>query len=176
MLDASGKPIAALIVGHRRVRTQGNVPEQVYVRRPDDNQTWLAEGSLQADADPQLWLDRDIMNIDHARIARVTGDAWRRRRWNSPATGQKLVLKAPAEHPPLDDYKLDDVDRGLELLTFQDVQTDKEIGRRQGRRKSVYTTRRWPGVTADGVQGREGHLGAVRRDRKRQDTRTKRTS
>ena len=78
VLDASGKPIAALIVGHRRVRTQGNVPEQVYVRRTDDNQTWLAEGSLQADADPQLWLDRDIMNIDHARIAERGGDAWRR--------------------------------------------------------------------------------------------------
>ena len=29
VLDASGKPIVALIVGHRRVRTQGNVPEQV---------------------------------------------------------------------------------------------------------------------------------------------------
>ena len=33
---------------------------------PDDNQSWLAEGSLQVDADPQHWLDRDIMNIDHA--------------------------------------------------------------------------------------------------------------
>ena len=71
VLDAAGKPIVALIVGHRRVRTQGNVPEEVYVRRPDENQTWLAEGSLQADADPQLWLDRDIMNIGHDRIAGV---------------------------------------------------------------------------------------------------------
>ena len=78
VLDASGKPIVAVIVGHRRVRTQGNVPEQVYVRRPDDNQTWLAEGSLQVDADPQQWLERDIMNIDHGRIASVAvthGDA-----------------------------------------------------------------------------------------------------
>ena len=78
VLDASGKPIVALVVGHRRVRTQGNVPEQVYVRRPDDNQTWLAEGSLQVDADPQLWLERDIMNIDHAPHRRRGGDAWRR--------------------------------------------------------------------------------------------------
>ena len=49
VLDASGKPIVSLIVGHRRVRTQGNVPEQIFVRRPDDNQTWLAEGSLEVD-------------------------------------------------------------------------------------------------------------------------------
>ena len=61
----------AVIVGHRRMRTQGNVPEQVYVRRPGDNQTWLAEGGLQADADPQVWLDRDIINIAHALITKV---------------------------------------------------------------------------------------------------------
>ena len=93
------------------MRTQGNVPEQVYVRRPDDNQTWLAEGSLQVDADPQLWLDRDIMNIDHARIASVAVTA-RRCAETGAATARKLVLKTPAEHPPLDDYKLDDVDAG----------------------------------------------------------------
>ena len=167
MLDASGKPIVALIVGHRRVRTQGNVPEQVYVRRPDDNQTWLAEGSLQVDADPQLWLERDIMNIDHARIASVAvthGDET----LELARDGQKLALKAPAEHPPLDDYKVDDIDRGLELLTFQDVQTDKDAGGRQGRPVGVHHER-WPGGDRHGVQGREGHLGALRRDRKRQD-------
>jgi hypothetical protein len=151
LLDASGKPIVALIVGHRRVRTQGNVPEQVYVRRPDDNQTWLAEGSLQVDADPQLWLDRDIMNIDHASIASVAvthGDD----KLEFARDGQKLVLKSPADHPPLDDYKLEDVDRGLELLTFQDVQTDKDaVGEQVGR--SVYTTNDGMAVTVTVFKG-----------------------
>jgi hypothetical protein len=151
VLDASGKPIAALVVGHRRVRTQGNVPEQVYVRRTDDNQTWLAEGNLQADADPQLWLERDIMNIDHARIANVAvthGDE----KLELARDGQKLALKAPAEHPPLDDYKVDDIDRGLELLTFQDVQTDKEaVGDKVG--QSVYTTDDGLAVTATVFKG-----------------------
>jgi hypothetical protein len=151
VLDASGKPIVALIVGHRRVRTQGNVPEQVYVRRPDDNQTWLAEGSLQVDADPQLWLERDIMNIDHGRIVSVAvthGD----QTLDMALDGQKLVLKTPADHPPLDDYKLDDVDRGLELLTFEDVQTDKQpVGDKIG--QSVYTTSDGLAVTATVFKG-----------------------
>jgi hypothetical protein len=151
LLDASGKPIVALVVGHRRVRTQGNVPEQVYVRRPDDNQTWLAEGSLQVDADPQLWLERDIMNIDHARIAGVAvthGDET----LELARDGQKLAMKTPAEHPPLDDYKVDDVDRGLELLNFQDVQTDKEpVGDKVG--QSVYTTSDGLAVTATVFKG-----------------------
>jgi hypothetical protein len=151
VLDASGKPIVALIVGHRRVRTQGNVPEQVYVRRPDDNQTWLAEGSLQVDADPQLWLDRDIMNVDHARIAGVAvthGDE----KLEFARDGQKLLLKSPADHQALDDYKLEDVARGLELLTFQDVQTDKDpVGDEVGR--SVYTTNDGMAVTATVFKG-----------------------
>jgi Domain of unknown function (DUF4340) len=151
VLDASNKPLVALIVGHRRVRTQGNVPEQVYVRRPDDNQTWLAEGSLQVDADPQLWLERDVMNIDHARIASVTvtnGDDT----LELVRKDQKLAMKAPMEHPPLDDYKLDDVDRGLEMLTFQDVQTDREpVGDKLG--QSVYATTDGLAVTTTVFKG-----------------------
>ena len=151
VLDASGKPIVAVIVGHRRVRTQGNVPEQVYVRRPDDNQTWLAEGSLQADADPQQWLDRDIMNIDHARIATVSvtrGDET----LNFARDGEKLALRSPSDHPTLDDYKLDDIDRALELLTFQDVQPDRDpVGDKIG--QSVYTTDNGLVVTATVFKG-----------------------
>ena len=44
--------IAALVAGHSRVRTEGNLPEEVYVRRPDENQSWLAEGKLDVDTDP----------------------------------------------------------------------------------------------------------------------------
>jgi len=151
VLDASGKSIVALIVGHRRVRTQGNVPEQVYVRRPDDNQSWLAEGSLQVDADPQLWLDRDIMNIDHARIAAVavTRDGTS---LEFARDGQKLVLKSPAEHPPLEDYKIEDIDRGLELLTFQGVQTDQQpVGEQIG--QTVYTMNDGLAVTVTAFKG-----------------------
>ncbi len=151
VLDPSGKPIVSLIVGHRRVRTQGNVPEQVFVRLPDDNQTWLAEGSLEVDADPQQWLDRDIMNIDHARIATVavtTGNDT----LDFARDGQKLVLKTPPDHPALDDYKLDDIDRALELLTFQDVQTDKSpVGDKIG--QSVFTTDNGLAVTATVFKG-----------------------
>ena len=151
VLDASAKPIVSLIVGHRRVRTQGNVPEQVFVRLPDDNQTWLAEGSLEVDADPQQWLDRDIMNIDRARVATVavtTGSDT----LDFAHDGKKLLLKAPPDHPALDDYKLDDVDRALELLTFQDVQTDKApVGDKIG--QSVFTTDDGLAVTATVFKG-----------------------
>ncbi|WP_428485070.1 DUF4340 domain-containing protein [Rhodopila sp.] len=123
VVDAAGKPILAVIVGHRRVRSQANVPEEVYVRRPDESQSWLAQGSLQVDADASLWLDRDVLNIPHDRIASVVvGD-------KALVFGRvdgKFALTQPAEHPKLEDYKLDDVARALETLTFQAVKADAD--------------------------------------------------
>ncbi len=122
VLDQDGKPLAELIVGHRRVRTQASVPESIYVRRPGETQSWLAEGRLPVDADPQLWFDRDIADIKLDRVATVAVD----RAGAPPLTLAKIdgkpALTAPAEHPKLDDYRLEDVMRGLEQLTLTDVQ------------------------------------------------------
>lgn len=136
VVDATNKPIAALIVGHRRVRTQAEVPEEVYVRRPDENQSWLAEGSLQVDADAEQWLDRTVMNIGHDRIASVTvGD----QALTFGRQDGKFALTEPADHPKLEDYKVDDVARALELLTFQAVKADADApGTAAGH--SVFTT------------------------------------
>jgi Domain of unknown function (DUF4340) len=123
VVDSTGKPILAVITGHRRVRSQSNAPEEIYVRRPDQNQSWLAEGSLQVDADAASWLDRDVMNIGHDRIASVVVGE------KALVFGRpdgKFALTEPAEHPKLEDYKLDDVARALELLTFQEVRADKD--------------------------------------------------
>ena len=138
VLDDKGQPIVAVIAGHRRMRTQGHVPEQVYVRLPGDNQAWLAEGGLQADTDPQVWLNRDVLNIAHDLIARVVATR------NGETVefvrdGEKLKVVKPANPPKLDDYKLDDVARALESLTFQDVKPATEpLGEKAG--ESVFTT------------------------------------
>jgi hypothetical protein len=138
VLDADGHNIAELIVGHRRVRTEGDVPDEIYVRRPGDNQSWLAEGRLEIDADPQLWLDRDIANIDHSKIASVViarGDV----PIELQRAGDTLTMTAPAEHPPLDRDKLDDVARALEFLTFTDVRPlDRMPGKLLG--QATFTT------------------------------------
>jgi hypothetical protein len=136
LVDAGGQPIVAVIVGHRRVRSQGHVPDEVYVRRPDETQSWLAEGTLQADADAQAWLDRDILNIGQDKIASVVvGD-------DALVFGRvdgKFTLTRPAEHPKLEEYKVDNVARGLETLTLQSVKADADAaGEPIGR--AVFTT------------------------------------
>lgn len=138
VLDTDGKPLVDVITGHRRMRTQGKVDEQVYVRRPGDTQSWLAEGALQVDHDPSQWLNRDVANIDHGRIAsvRVTrGDS----KLGFTRDGDKLVLTDPADHPKLEEYKVEDVGRAFESLTFQEVRAASDpIGATVG--TSVFTT------------------------------------
>jgi hypothetical protein len=126
LLDGSGSPLASLIIGHRRVRTAGNVPETLYIRRPGETQSWLAEGRLPVDADPQLWFDRDIANIGKDKIAGVTVHRSETDLVFGLADGKPALL-SPAEHPKLDDYKVEDVFRGLETLTLTDVKKAASI-------------------------------------------------
>ncbi len=130
VLDGNGGAIAELVIGRRRVRTQGNVPESVYVRRPGETQAWLAEGRLPADADSQLWVDRDIANLPKDRVRRVMVN----RAGEPPLVlsrtddaEAKLRMTEPAEHPPLDEVALDEVGRAFEFLTFVDVRPAAEM-------------------------------------------------
>lgn len=146
IFDRSGKVTLALLVGHQRSGTAGHAPEEVYVRHPGDKQSWLAEGHLEVDADPQVWLDRDIMNIDHSRITKVTV-SHASETLEFDRTGDKFTLLTPAQHPKLDSYKLEDVARALELLTFEDVQrSGSPPGNELG--TSVFTTNDGLTVTA----------------------------
>lgn len=124
VMNRGGQDLVSLVVGHKRVRSQGSLGEEVYVRRAGDFQSWLAQGTLQADADPALWLNRDVINMPHDRIASVdVGDG----ALVFGTVDGKFALKAPAEHPKLEEYKLEDVSRALELLTFQSVKPDGDL-------------------------------------------------
>jgi hypothetical protein len=130
VLDSKGDPIAELVVGRRRMRTQGGVPESVYVRRPAETQAWLAEGRLPLDADPQLWIDRDIANIARERVLKVEAT-----RLGEPALvltrGEGpdgvLTVTAPAQTPPLEEGSVDEVGRAFEFLTLTEVRKEAAV-------------------------------------------------
>jgi hypothetical protein len=136
VLDAQGRPLAELVVGRRRVRVQGNVPESAFVRRPAENRAWLAEGRVPLDADPQLWIDRDIANLPRDRIREVSvareGEAPLMLRRSGDPDGRLGVVE-PADPPPLDEINLDEISRAFEFLTFLDVAREAAIpGERLG--------------------------------------------
>jgi hypothetical protein len=130
VLDAQGAALAELVVGRRRVRTQGNVPESVYVRRPSETQAWLAEGRLPLDSDPNLWIDRDLANLPRDRVRTVSVNragepplVLRR----GPDVDDRLSVVEPAATPELDEISLDEVARGFEFLTLLDVREAASI-------------------------------------------------
>jgi hypothetical protein len=130
VLDAQGGVIAELVIGRRRVRTQGNVPESAYVRRPGENQAWLAEGRIPVDSDPQLWLDRDIANFPRERIRRIavarTGQPPLVLERSGEPEGT-LRITDPADAPRADETSLDEAGRAFEFLTFLDVRPEADI-------------------------------------------------
>jgi hypothetical protein len=129
VLDAQGGVVAELVIGRRRVRTQGNVPESAYVRRPGENQAWLAEGRIPVDSDPQLWLDRDIANLPRERVRRVAIARAGQpplviARGGEPEGTLRII--EPADAPPAEETALDEVGRAFEFLTFLDVRAEAE--------------------------------------------------
>ncbi len=118
--DGAGHPLASLIVGHQNYATSGGETETLYVRRPGEDQSWLAQGKLGVDAEPDLWIDHSIANIDHAKIVHVAITRGPETLIFAPQDG-KLALLDPAQHAALQPYKLDTVWRALEFLSFSSV-------------------------------------------------------
>src|SRR4051812_25899188 len=123
VLDGAGAPLVELVVGRRRVRTQGNLPESIYVRRPGETQAWLAEGRLAVDADPQLWIDRDIANLtqDRIRSLAVSRPGEPPLRLERPEGSDARLRITEPEGQAADEVAVEEVARGFEYLTFLDV-------------------------------------------------------
>jgi hypothetical protein len=122
--DGQGRTIAEAILGRRRIRTAGNLPEAIYVRRPGENRSFLAEGQLRADTDPMLWVEREILDIRRQRIA----SASTQREGEEPVTvtresaaAEEARLADASEGFRPDQGKLDDLPRALEWLSLNDV-------------------------------------------------------
>jgi hypothetical protein len=98
--DTSGEVVVSLIVGKTRRDALGGGNDGVYVRRPGEDQAWLARGTLDLSGDVVSWLDRRIVDIPDARVAKVA--------LTDPA-GASVVLSRAApeadfavENPPAD--------------------------------------------------------------------------
>jgi hypothetical protein len=128
--DKSGGDLAQAIVGKRRYDRLGAGNDGVYLRKPEEAQSWLARGTLDPSGDPASWLDRQIIDISEKKIAKVT---------LSQADGSKLVISRSApeekfavEGAPADTkFKSETTTSGpataLETLDLDDVKPGGEL-------------------------------------------------
>ena len=56
--DSDGNSVAEVILGKRRYNLGGSEEQGVYLRRPGENQAWLARGRLTVDKSAKDWLEQ----------------------------------------------------------------------------------------------------------------------
>ncbi len=71
LISEHGKDLAVVIVGKARGANGKPGLQQIYVRRPDDAQTWLVEGNLPKMGATADWLRQELAKIDASRVWQV---------------------------------------------------------------------------------------------------------
>lgn len=105
LYDKDGRLLAEVIVGKRRRNMPGSVTGGVYIRRPGENQTWLASGAAEITDEWLNWLERKIVNVDTGRVKRIV---------IRHPDGQTLsISKSSAES---DDFTIDGIPGGKKLI------------------------------------------------------------
>ena len=123
LADESGAALASLLVG-KTVRAGG---EPRYVRRPEEDQTWLSKGAVDVGIKPLDWGDILLTEIRHDRIRKITftqpdGDRSVLERMDQSDFDFTFV-DIPDGMRVLDPSKLNSVGGALAFLSMRDVRS-----------------------------------------------------
>jgi len=131
LLNEKGEPLAALIAGKSEDIGDPSGALGLFVRRPDSNQSWLVRSVFEPKSDPSDWIDKNVMDVDRARIQETDVD---------PAGSASFEVRR--ERPSDPDFALLDLPKGRELsdptapdaiaaaisgFTFDDVRPAKDL-------------------------------------------------
>jgi hypothetical protein len=165
LVDKDGKPLAAAVVGKSKPGLYGGSRGGLYVRRAGETQAWLAAGELQLPNDALDLVEREVIDLPMARIARVTLGA------GSPSpiavhrpdtdTLPYTVDAMPPEGREIDRDKVEQVAGSLGLLTLQDVKPAAELTMPENARRSRYET--FDGLAVEVTEARIGEGDAAER-------------
>ncbi len=130
-LKTPNNPVAAVILGNQRPAKGNPRMSDIYVRKPDDPQTWLVIGNLPLEKVAAEWLDKEVTALATKRVHRVTVQ--------HPGGETLLVSKGKPEDV---DFQLDSVPAGFKIasqfnvnnvvgtlaqLSLEDVQKEGEV-------------------------------------------------
>ena len=124
--DAKGRILASLIVGKSEDIGDPSGAVGLFVRKPDDNQSWLVESVFEPRANPADWMDKRVMDVDRARIQEVdvrpiTGPAYSLSR-AKPSDADFMLSPIPRGREVSDPSAPDSVASGIAGFSFDDIQ------------------------------------------------------
>jgi len=105
--DSAGDVLESLIIGHEQIAKTDSTLKEIYVRKPDEQQSWLALGLLPVDKKAIDWLDKEIVNLEAEKIRQV--------RITHAAGEQALIFK---DSPDDDQFKLAELPEDAKAKTY----------------------------------------------------------
>jgi hypothetical protein len=106
LFDHDGKLLADIILGRRRQTLPGTTLGGVYLRRPGDDQTWLAAGGPEVSDEHRDWLERKIIDVEGSRIKKAV---------IRHPDGETLTISKP--NPEAKDFVLENIPAGKTLIS-----------------------------------------------------------
>lgn len=130
--DAKGTALASLILGKRRYGRGGaDNSAMIYVRKPDEARSWLAQGTLERNDDLNAWLQREIVNFARDRVRQVTltsvGEQPFVIKKDKPGGGDFTLEAVPPEDKVKSSYEVNAIAGGLAALMLEDVLPAKDL-------------------------------------------------
>ncbi len=141
--DAAGETLARTIVGKRKNNLFGFRRDGTYVRKPDEEQAWLAEGVVRIATEPMRWLEQEIISIPmgdvRAMVMRQPGGE-ELHVGKAERTIPDFTVESPAEGISLDQSEVNFLATGLAFLEMQDVRPEGEIEFPEDPHRATYTS------------------------------------
>jgi hypothetical protein len=128
--DEKGSLLGEIIAGKRRADQLGGGNDGIYVRKPGNQQSWLARGTLDVSGDTTAWLDRKVLDLPEAQVkeAVLTGpDGATVTILRDKAQDKFHLADLPAGKKLKSDDALDEPAAALANLELTDVEPAKDV-------------------------------------------------
>ncbi|MDA0240454.1 MAG: DUF4340 domain-containing protein, partial [Proteobacteria bacterium] len=129
--DKAGKSVAALVVGRLNQDFGGIEGVGTYIRKPEDEQSWLASGRLVVPDKVKNWVKPGFLNVtakrvEHAVVTQPDGEAMEVKKVDPKSGNYQIVNLSPTAKVkyPNDVTNIGD---GLEGLELEDVRASDKI-------------------------------------------------
>lgn len=129
--DAAGNIMADVIVGNDRPAKGKTGYKELFIRKPENPQTWLAVGRLSIENQPGEWLDKDFLQIEQQRVRRLRilhPDETRLVLEKAgPADTDYQVVNLPEGQEISSQFTVNNIVSTITSLSLDDVKPDSEI-------------------------------------------------
>jgi hypothetical protein len=158
--DAKGGVLASLILGKQHFARAGNGPDQLYVRKPGEARSWLAEGPLARNDGWKLWVDPGIVSLDRDSLAELdvtpADDKPYRLIHDKPGQSDFALQDIPPDQKVKDIPAVNALAAALGMLRLEDVMAAKQL-KPEAKLLRKLEFRRFDGLTVDVAEyGQDG--------------------